>query len=497
MRFVFFALLAFGMCAVSPSAQAQTALGLPELPDLVAHDNRTPAGTVRDGVGTLDLRIVRGTWRPDREHDPGLTMLAFGEIGKPASIPGPLIRVTTGTRLRVRVRNETDSTLVLFGLTGARALTDTALLAAGATREFTLQPAVAGNFFYRAQFRPSDPPLPARFGEDRTLAGAFIVDEPDGRTDDRVLVLSQVVDKERIPTTSPNMVEEVLTINGKSWPHTERLSYDLGDTIRWRVLNASYDVHPMHLHGFYFTVRTRGDFERDTVYEPMNVRLSVTERMRPFTTMTMDWVPDRAGNWLFHCHLTFHILPHGQLGSTPITPVAHDHTDNHAFRGMAGLVLGTHVRERGVAPRADLVRKQLRLLVHQRDSVDGHYTRPFGFALHEPGAPEPAAAQMTIPGPSLVLRRGEPTAITVVNRTTSTTSVHWHGVELESYYDGVSGFGGTPAHVTPAVAPGDSFVVHVTPPRSGTFIYHSHFEELRQQLGGMYGAFIVLDSAAP
>jgi FtsP/CotA-like multicopper oxidase with cupredoxin domain len=29
--------------------------------------------------------------------------------------------------------------------------------------------------------------------------------------------------------------------------------------VRYRVINASTAVHPMHLHGFYFDVNSRGD----------------------------------------------------------------------------------------------------------------------------------------------------------------------------------------------------------------------------------------------
>ena len=479
--------LACALCTcVAASAQAP-------LSNLIAHDNRVPAGTLRDGVLTLDLRVVRGIWRPDRDTDPGLEMIAFGESGKAASIPGPLIRVQQGTQLRVRVRNETDSAIVLFGLSGARTRQDTAVLAIGAAREFMIQAKTAGNFLYGGQFlataqRPED----QRYGEDRLLAGAFIVDEPGARVNDRVLVLGQLVDSKRVVAHSASTVDEVLTINGKSWPHTERMTYDLGETIRWRVLNASYDVHPMHLHGFYFNVLSRGDFDRDSLYLSAQVRKSVTERMAPFTTMTMEWTPDRPGNWLFHCHLTFHILPHGLIGDAKASGAPHRHPENHALEGMAGLVLGTTIRERGTASRAEPSRHQIRLFVHQRDSIPGQWTPPFGFAL-QTGTTEPTAAQMTIPGPPLILRRGQPTAITVVNRTSSPTSVHWHGVELESYYDGVSGFGGVANRISPAIAPGDSFLVRVTPPRAGTFIYHSHFEEVRQQLGGMFGAFIVLE----
>jgi FtsP/CotA-like multicopper oxidase with cupredoxin domain len=40
---------------------------------------------------------------------------------------------------------------------------------------------------------------------------------------------------------------------------------------------------------------------------------------------------------------------------------------------------------------------------------------------------------------ALVLRRGELVAIPVVNRRSEPISVHWHGIELESFPDGVRG----------------------------------------------------------
>ena len=57
-----------------------------------------------------------------------------------------------------------------------------------------------------------------------------------------------------------------MVINGQSWPHTERLAYTVGDTVRIRVINAGGAVHPMHLHGFYFNVDSRGDERTDGVF---------------------------------------------------------------------------------------------------------------------------------------------------------------------------------------------------------------------------------------
>src|SRR4029078_5076767 len=94
------------------------------------------------------------------------------------------------------------------------------------------------------------------------------------------------------------------------------------------------------------------------------------------------------------------------------------------------------------------------------------------------------------------LRRGEPVSITVVNQLPEATAIHWHGIELESYYDGVAGFAGDGRRLAPAIAPGAAFEALFTPPRAGTFIYHTHVDEIRQQQAGLTGALLVLESPA-
>jgi FtsP/CotA-like multicopper oxidase with cupredoxin domain len=46
----------------------------------------------------------------------------------------------------------------------------------------------------------------------------------------------------------------------------------------------------------------------------------------------------------------------------------------------------------------------------------------------------------------------------------------------------------------PPIPPGGMFAAEFTPPRSGTFPYHSHLHEMRQIASGMYGAIIVTDT---
>ena len=65
--------------------------------------------------------------------------------------------------------------------------------------------------------------------------------------------------------------------------------------------------------------------------------------------------------------------------------------------------------------------------------------------------------------------------------------------ELDSYYDGVHGWSGLDRRVTPMIQPVAHSSVRFTPPRAGTFIYHTHLHDERQLHVGLYGAMLVLE----
>src|SRR5205823_4101021 len=163
------------------------------------------------------------------------------------------------------------------------------------------------------------------------------------------------------------------------------------------------------------------------------------------------------------------------------------HVKNHALEMMGGLVMGIEVRDRGVALAASepTAKRRLRLVAGIDTTARGTVQEPaYGYVLYE-GARAAPAKGLLLPGPTILLRRGEPVSITVVNQLPEATSVHWHGIELDSYYDGVADFAGHPGRIAPAIAPRDSFEARFTPPRSGTFMYHPHADELRQQEAGL------------
>lgn len=491
--------------AVAAGVFALSSAGLPHAPPapgvsrsaerILANPNRVPAGRLRGGVLTLDLELRTGMFRPHADDGPGVEVQAFGERGRALQIPGPLIRVPEGTAIHATIRNRLrDSTLVLHGFSGHRgAAGDSLVIPPGATRTVRFDVGRAGTYYYWGTTTGK------RMEDDRwvdsQLSGAFIVD-PAGASPpagERVFVMGLWLKPPDSASADPG--GEFMVINGKSWPETERLGYTVGDTVRWRWLNPTSSSHPMHLHGFYYQVDSRGSWAADTVYPPAARRMVVTELMPPGGTMTTRWTPARPGNWLFHCHFAFHIADAQLLSAEPGAASGHDGA--HPTHRMAGLVLGMHVAPASgdpPAPTAGAEPRRMRLLVQPaRAPADSAHL--MGYALQE-GEREPAPDSALVPGPALVLERGRPVRITVVNRLAEPTAVHWHGIELTSYPDGVPGWSGTGDRLFQPIAPGDSFAAEFTPPRAGTFIYHSHANELTQIQGGLYGAIVVVEPGA-
>lgn len=474
------------LLAIALAASAATAGALP-------NDNRAPAGRISAGVLRVRLVAEDATFYPETRRGPGLAVFAFAEEGRAPTIPGPLLRVGAGMEVRATVHNAMATAICLRGLQDhSTSALDTTIVAAGATREVRFRANTPGTFIYWARAGSCD----RGFGssEDSQLAGALVVDPPGAkpRADSRILVLTTFDDT--VERSGARIRRRAFTINGLSWPWTERLHHLVGDTVRWRVINASAAAHPMHLHGFYFDVTSKGDTTRDTVYTAPQRRKAVTEFMAPGTTMSMTWVPTRPGNWLFHCHLIYHIANSTRLMSELPAEQAH----NHAFSGMAGLVMGIDVapgRGTTVAGTPAPPQRRLRLFVTERPDVFGG-SPGFSF-VEQDGDTAPAADSMRAPSSTIVLHRNEPTEITVINRMRQgQASVHWHGIEVDSYYDGVGGWSGAGTHLAPVIAPGDSFVVRMTPDRAGTFIYHTHVDEGAQLTSGLYGPLIVLAEGA-
>ena len=467
------------------------------LPRIEANRNLSPAGQLQDGVLTVRLEIRAGDWHPEAETGPTVVVQAFAEEGRGLQIPGPLIRVPEGTEVRATVRNVLDKgTARVYGLHGRPGDGKQPLeIPAGEIREIRFKLTSPGTYHYWATTTGTH--LESRFFADSQLSGALIVDPPGAAAADRVFVMGIWFDR-GVRGAAPTNGQQIAVINGKSWPHTERLTYEAGQPVRWRLVNTSSDAHPMHLHGAYFLVRSEGDGALDITLPAEKERLVVTERIPVGGTRSIALLLEREGRWLFHCHMLMHMSAEYRYlepivpgaGLRPAVGIHHANVDS---TGMAALVLGITVLP-GARPASPTTSaapaRKLTLLARERPATDRSPSAAV-FQLQE-GSQAPALDAAAIPGPPLVLTRGEPVEITVVNQMREPTAVHWHGIELDSYDDGVPGWGGSGARMTPPIEPGQSFVARYTPPRAGTFIYHTHWHNFLQLTGGLYGPLIVL-----
>lgn len=93
----------------------------------------------------------------------------------------------------------------------------------------------------------------------------------------------------------------------------------------------------------------------------------------------------------------------------------------------------------------------------------------------------------TVPGPMIQATAGDHVRITIINHLPEATAIHWHGLEVQTADDGVPPLGMKP------IEPGKSYTYDYTihDQDAGTHWYHSHYDDLKQVGGGLYGAFII------
>lgn len=447
-------------------------------PTASANDNRTSAGVlVKD---TLKVSLVAGMarWYPEADSGAFLEVAAFAVAGAAPQVPAPLLRVPAGTYVQAEIRNRLADTLLVVGFGGPH---DTLRVAPGATQSTGSRHAAAGSFAYYAHTRSAGKLM--RHGPGEQLFGALVVDDANPSSD-RVLVLKTWNGPPNAFTRDPI----VMAINGKSWPFTERLTMEHRDTLRLRVINGSNAEHPMHLHGFYYRLDALGTWHADARLPAAEKPQVVTHTLREGQTMALTWVAERPGRWLFHCHNAFHMdgSQHQDLaGIARVSMAAHQHGDTHAEEAMAGLVMGVVVNGEDVVPTVAGADRR-RIEVRARDGYFADTTAANYYTF------DAGDGRVRVPGPALEIEQGRKTAVTVVNHLDVPTAVHWHGQEIASYYDGVAGWSRTGDRTAPLIAPADSFTAVLEAPRAGTFIYHSHFDDINQVNSGLVAPLLVM-----
>ena len=224
-------------------------------------------------------------------------------------VPGPLIRVTEGDKVKILVKNNLPEAttihwhgiLVPNNMDGIPDETQEPIQP-GETfiYEFTAKP--KGTFWYHSHF-DSDKQISVG------LSGAFIIEPKGGLVPkpviDKVLMLNEwrVINGQTyaaMPATG--MDGNFFTINGKAFPDTENINVKVGQKVRLRFIGSGQMIHPMHLHGFSFkVVATDGNDVPESAQWTKDV---IT--VAPGERYDIEFTPDRPGKWMLHCHVPHH-----------------------------------------------------------------------------------------------------------------------------------------------------------------------------------------------
>lgn len=224
-------------------------------------------------------------------------------------VPGPLIRVTDGDKVKIMVKNNLPETttihwhgvLVPNNMDGIPDETQKPIKPGETfTYEFVAKP--AGTFWYHSHVN-TDKQLSIG------LSGAFII-EPQGGLDpkpdiDKVFMLNEwrVISGKTYPAMpATDMDANLFTINGKAFPDTENVDAKVGQRVRLRFIGSGQLIHPMHLHGFPFKiVATDGnDVPLSAQWTKDVISVAPGERY------DVEFTPDRPGKWMLHCHIPHH-----------------------------------------------------------------------------------------------------------------------------------------------------------------------------------------------
>jgi len=325
---------------------------------------------------------------------------AFASLAYDGHLPGPLLRVTHGQRVRVAFTNKTDidTSVHWHGMILPNDMDGVA----GVT-----QPPVkpGGTFLY--EFAPNPPGTrwyhdhAGQLGAVRGLFGMFIVDDPHDTPADRefALVFHDVPSMESVDaamrgTSSAPMVDppgsvenaemaasmsmpgmkmsdmdmssmkmgdEVAylahCINGASYPATQRLQVKVGDRVRLRILNANpTQTRYIRLAGHRLRVTHSDGNPLERPLEVDVLRIGVAERYDAWFEVT------KPGAWLLQ-GLSVDPLVYqqacvvstpGMEGAAPMgSPPSIEGLDVFSYEKAGGI--GSAVDERGVTMRVPML----------------------------------------------------------------------------------------------------------------------------------------------
>jgi plastocyanin len=266
-----------------------------------------PYETDRDGVKVFHLTMDETTV----EVSPGLVKDAYAFNGV---VPGPVLRVNEGDRLRLVVDNQLPFATAVHwhgmilpnSQDGVPGVTQPAI-DPGDTYTYEWTAVATGTHWYHSHSSGR------HIG--KGLYGALEVVPKLGD-----------IDADRDYRVMLGDTDLGFVLNGRSFPSTATLAARVGERVRLRVVNTGDQVHAMHLHGTPFEVVAQDGIAK------ANPEGMDTLTISPGQTFDLLATMPSTGRWLLHCHIFAH---------------SHESTDDmHAgHTGMNGMVMILNVTE--------------------------------------------------------------------------------------------------------------------------------------------------------
>lgn len=225
------------------------------------------------------------------------------------TVPGPMIRVIEGDKVRIVLKNELPEPTTIHwhgiavpnAMDGIPDVTQKPIQPGETfTYEFTAQP--AGTYMYHSHYE----------GDVQVSAGLyapFIIDpkvppvkKPD--IDVNLMISEWLVKNGKTFAAMPmaGMEPNYFTINGKSFPDTETINVKKGQLVRIRLTGIGQFVHPIHLHGVPFKI-----VATDGHPVPEAAQLTKdTVLVSPGERYDIEFIATEPGQWMLHCHILHH-----------------------------------------------------------------------------------------------------------------------------------------------------------------------------------------------
>lgn len=134
-----------------------------------------------------------------------------------------------------------------------------------------------------------------------------------------------------------DMVRYIWSFNGKTYAEEPTVAVHEGEVLRIVMINDTMMHHPIHLHGHFFRLlNAHGE------HSPLKHTVDVP----PMGRRTIEFLANERGDWLFHCHLLYHM--HAGMtrvfsyakGDDPAYEPAHDPAHKgHTMPVLEGTIL--------------------------------------------------------------------------------------------------------------------------------------------------------------